>query len=291
MSRQQYLQAMGIQAYRLRQPLRQIAEAEITEPEIPELEIQEPETPEPEILEAVSQTKASPAVEPLASSADDPELLSYMGLDDGLPEDYGLDEYHDQEATAVLPPVSSLDWQGLQKRIQDCQLCELCKGRKNTVFGIGDPDAEVLIVGEAPGVDEDAAGKPFTGPAGHLLDKMLAAIGLKRQQVFITNVLKCHPLGNRDPHVGEINACRPFLQRQIELIKPKKILSVGAVSAHSLLASHENVGQLRQQQHNLPGTDLAVHVTYHPAYLLRKPSEKAKSWQDLKRFAKALEAS
>ncbi len=242
----------------------------------------------PQAFDKPALTAAPVAILP-ASAADEAELASYMmldeSLDDSLQEDMAayLDDLPLSEKP--VPPVTSLDREALQQRVSECQLCSLYSSRKNTVFGEGSADADVMIIGEAPGAEEDALGRPFAGDAGQLLDNMLKAIGLNRKQVFITNILKCHPPENRAPHVNETAACEAYLLRQIELIKPKIILSVGAVSAHNLLKNDEKVGKLRLQEHKMPGFDMPVHVTYHPAYLLRKPSEKAKVWTDLKKMA------
>jgi DNA polymerase len=139
-----------------------------------------------------------------------------------------------------------------------------------------------MIIGEGPGHDEDIQGEPFVGRSGQLLDKMLTAIGIEREQVFITNIVKCRPPNNRDPKQQEAQQCRTFLDAQIRQVKPRVILSVGRVSAQSLLDSKKPVGKLIEQMHQLPGTDIPLKVTYHPAYLLRTPSAKAIAWQDLK---------
>lgn len=175
--------------------------------------------------------------------------------------------------------VTSMDWGQLQQAVAGCQLCELHSSRSNTVFGVGNQNADLLLIGEAPGADEDLKGEPFVGRAGQLLDAMLKAINLDRQQVYISNVLKCRPPDNRNPHVSEILCCDPYLQRQIALIQPKLILALGRVAAHHLLVSQEALGKLREKQHNYNGIPLLV--SYHPAYLLRKPVDKRKSWQDL----------
>ena len=146
-----------------------------------------------------------------------------------------------------------------------------------------------MIIGEAPGHDEDLQGLPFVGRAGKLLDKMLQAIGLDLEQVYITNILKCRPPNNRDPRPDEVQACSPFLQAQIRLLKPKVILSVGRISAQNLLQEQSPLGKLRGRQHRLPQTDIPLLVTYHPAYLLRNPADKAKAWEDLKALQRVLQ--
>ena len=180
---------------------------------------------------------------------------------------------------------SSLDWHALQGAVSQCQRCpELASQRTRTVFGVGNPQADWLIIGEAPGSEEDRRGEPFVGRAGQLLDAMLYAIGLKRSQVYIANILKCRPPNNRDPNLKEIKACSGYLQRQIALIQPKLILVVGRIAAQTLLKSDAPVGKLRGKVHQLelPESKVPLVVTYHPAYLLRAPAEKAKAWSDLK---------
>jgi uracil-DNA glycosylase family 4 len=161
-----------------------------------------------------------------------------------------------------------------------CTKCELHRTRTQTVFGTGERHADLLIIGEAPGRDEDLRGEPFVGRAGQLLNAMLLAIGFQREQVYIANILKCRPPNNRDPRIEEAAACSPYLQAQIELIRPKVILALGRIAAHNLLNTDDSLGALRGRRHNYAGVPLIV--SYHPAYLLRSPSEKRKSWQDLK---------
>lgn len=177
------------------------------------------------------------------------------------------------------PDVSGLDWQALQQQVSGCTRCELHQGRTRTVFGVGSQQADLLIVGEAPGAEEDRRGEPFVGRAGQLLDAMLKAIQLDRSRVYIANVLKCRPPNNRDPRTSEIMCCEPYLQRQIELLQPKIILALGRIAAHHLLLSDDSLAKLRQQNHRYNGIPLMV--SYHPAYLLRNPVDKRKSWQDL----------
>jgi uracil-DNA glycosylase len=170
-------------------------------------------------------------------------------------------------------------WQMLQNEVTVCRQCDLCESRTQTVFGSGNPLADWMVIGEAPGQSEDQQGLPFVGVAGQLLTEMLRAIGLSREDVFITNILKCRPPNNRDPHKDEVEACHPYLARQIEAIKPKIILAVGRIAAQNLLNSDKTIGQLRGQVHDLNGIPLVV--VYHPAYLLRSLLEKRKAWQDL----------
>lgn len=174
-----------------------------------------------------------------------------------------------------------LGWEQLQQKVAACTACRLHETRTQTVFGVGNPDADWLIIGEAPGHEEDLRGEPFVGRAGQLLDQMLLAAGVDRQSVFIANVLKCRPPGNRDPAQEEVAACRHYLERQIEIIQPRIVLAVGRIAAHKLLATDAPLGSLRGRQHFLKDGTLPLVVTYHPAYLLRSPSQKRKAWQDL----------
>jgi len=171
-------------------------------------------------------------------------------------------------------------WEQLADAVANCTACRLHQTRTQGVLGVGDRNADWLIIGEAPGADEDAQGEPFVGQAGKLLDAMLAAINLQRgNNVYITNVLKSRPPGNRDPEPDEVAACRPYLLAQIELIQPKLILALGRIAAQSLLDTDEAVGRLRGQVHQFQNVPLVV--TYHPAYLLRKLPDKARAWEDL----------
>ena len=186
---------------------------------------------------------------------------------------------------ADLTEVPLESWDHIRSAVSNCRKCDLHQTRTKTVFGTGSETAEWMIIGEAPGADEDQQGQPFVGPSGQLLTNMLRALGLKREQVFVSNIIKCRPADDRDPRPEEVAHCEAFLQRQIALIQPKIILAVGGVAAHSLLKVKTAVTKLRGELHHYADTPLVV--TYHPAYLLRKPSEKAKSWADLK-FAAAV---
>ena len=179
-------------------------------------------------------------------------------------------------------PVNLESWAGIIEAIHGCKACELAQHCTQKVPGVGNRTADLLIVGEGPGHDEDIQGEPFIGRSGQLLDRMLAAVGIAREQVYITNIVKCRPPNNRDPKQDEALHCRAYLEAQIAQIGPRVILSVGRVSAHSLLGSKQPVGKLIKETHQLPGTDIPLKVTYHPAYLLRNPSAKAIAWQDLK---------
>jgi DNA polymerase len=176
--------------------------------------------------------------------------------------------------------VSSLDWDGLREGVRACRQCGLCAQRKQAVLGVGDPAAQWLFVGEGPGADEDEQGEPFVGQAGKLLDSMLHAIGLARgEAVYIANVVKCRPPGNRTPTLEEAQACAPYLDRQIQLIQPKLIVALGKTAATRLLHTESSLASLRGKVHRYQG--IPVVVTYHPAYLLRSLPEKAKAWEDL----------
>jgi DNA polymerase len=187
----------------------------------------------------------------------------------------------------IIPTLDS--WSTIDSAIEQCNACELSQNCTQKVPGVGNREASLMIVGEGPGQDEDIRGEPFVGRSGQLLDRMLQAIGIAREDVFITNIVKCRPPNNRDPKVDEAQQCRVYLDAQIKQIAPKVILSVGRVSAHNLLGSNLPVGKLIQQMHQLPGSDIPVKVTYHPAYLLRSPAAKAIAWQDMKLLHRLLQ--
>jgi uracil-DNA glycosylase len=177
---------------------------------------------------------------------------------------------------------AGLDWPELRARVAACTRCSLSATRTQTVFGVGNLQADWLIVGEAPGAEEDRKGEPFVGRAGQLLNSMLRAVGLAREQVYIANVLKCRPPGNRDPTLSEAAECLPYLEQQIALLKPKIMLAVGRIAAQNLLRTDKTLGSLRQQVHRFGAAAVPLVVTYHPAYLLRTPADKRKAWEDLK---------
>lgn len=210
--------------------------------------------------------RASPAVPQVQADARADDAAGAVALKPDLPPE-----------PALQPPP---DWATLKQQVRDCTHCALRAGCTQTVFGVGDEKAEWLFVGEGPGADEDARGEPFVGQAGKLLDNMLAAIHLKRgRNVYIANVVKCRPPGNRTPQPEEIAACLPYLTQQIALLQPKLIVALGKTAATALLGREAALGSLRGALHDFHGTPLLV--TYHPAYLLRSPTEKAKAWQDL----------
>ena len=177
--------------------------------------------------------------------------------------------------------ASGLDWDGLQARVASCVRCGLHATRTQTVFGVGNRRARWMFIGEAPGAEEDKQGEPFVGRAGQLLTSMLKALGLRREDVYIANVLKCRPPGNRDPKPEEARACRGYLERQIELVSPALIVAVGRIAAQNLLGTDAALARLRGRVHPLGEHRWPLLVTYHPAYLLRSPGEKRKAWQDL----------
>ncbi len=196
---------------------------------------------------------------------------------------------------ALRADVTALDWPDLRAAVAACRACALCESRQQTVFGVGHPRAHWMIVGEAPGEQEDRQGEPFVGSAGQLLDSMLRALGLTRdaappeRQVFIANTLKCRPPKNRNPDPAETAQCAPFLERQIALVQPRLILAMGRFAAQALLASAEPLGKLRGRVHRYRG--VPVVVTYHPAYLLRTLADKARAWEDLCLAASVVQGS
>ncbi len=182
-----------------------------------------------------------------------------------------------------LPTPEHVGWESLQQLVSSCVRCELHRTRTQTVFGVGNRAADWLVIGEAPGAEEDARGEPFVGRAGQLLDAMLKAVGLDRSQAYIANILKCRPPNNRDPQANEVAQCESYLQQQIALIQPRLILAVGRVAAHNLLKTDLPLARLRGQMHRYGEMQIPVVVTYHPAYLLRSPADKRKAWEDLQR--------
>lgn len=317
--RRAYLDAMGIRVWELREPEAVGGEGGMEgeaclaerEPALASAQGGAAEI-EPTVIEPAASLAAAPSEvqapldhvvqsevargEP-APRDDRPEPDAYDGL---LAMDgWELDPY-DVGAADPAPPgmgeqeasndVAQMDWAALENAVAECRACGLCETRTQTVFGVGDRHAELMIVGEAPGADEDRAGEPFVGRAGQLLTRMLAAIGFAREQVYIANVLKCRPPGNRDPKPEEALSCEPFLLRQMALIRPKLILSVGRVSAQHLLRTETSVGRLRGRWLDFGELGIPLRVTYHPAYLLRSPEQKAKAWEDLTEVRRRLDA-
>jgi DNA polymerase len=194
-------------------------------------------------------------------------------------------------ASAAIPamepaPGGPQTLDDIRREVENCQKCRLAKTRANTVFGVGDPKARLMFIGEGPGADEDAQGEPFVGRAGKLLNEMIAAMGLTRDAVYIANIVKCRPPQNRDPEPDEAAMCKPYLLRQIDLIRPEFICALGAVPARNLLGTEETIGKLRGSFHSLGGS--AFLATYHPSYLLRNQSAKAESWKDLQLLMKRM---
>ena len=227
------------------------------------------------------------------------QLLDAMGIRrwvrrDLPPESLAEPETVTREITLPEAPVEepaskpATGWEALRAQVASCEKCALHASRTQTVFGTGDTNADLLIIGEAPGADEDRLGEPFVGRAGQLLDQMLLAAGFRRNQVYIANVLKCRPPNNRNPAPEEIIACSGYLGSQISLLQPKVILATGGISATSLLQTDQSVGKLRGEVHYYGESRIPLVVTYHPAYLLRKPAEKAKSWIDLQLLMRVL---
>jgi DNA polymerase len=196
------------------------------------------------------------------------------------------------DAEASLPsPLSIVQdkpaaLKAIREDIGDCTRCRLHKGRTKLVFGVGNMNADIVFVGEGPGADEDAQGEPFVGRAGQLLNNMIAAMGIKREEVYIANIVKCRPPGNRTPEKDECDTCSPFLMRQIDVVKPKVIVALGAVAAKNLLAINDSMANLRGRWYDFRGSKLLV--TYHPAYLLRDPRQKKEAWKDLQMVMKSL---
>ena len=223
------------------------------------------------VLEPAALVTAAPAAKPVAATATAPAPTVAPAPPPTAP-------------SRPASPVATLDWPALRDAVAGCQACGLCQGRTNTVFGVGDEQADWMVVGEAPGENEDLQGEPFVGAAGQLLDNMLKAVGRSRtgrgsEGAYITNVLKCRPPANRNPQPDEVAQCEPYLARQVALLKPKVIVAMGRFAVQALLKSVEPIGRLRGQVHHYEG--VPVIVTYHPAYLLRTPTDKGKAWADL----------
>lgn len=194
-----------------------------------------------------------------------------------------------QPSSISIASVPTVDWETLAQQVQQCQACsELVANRTRTVLGVGNRQAKLLIVGEAPGAEEDQQGEPFVGRAGQLLNAMLTAIGLQRPEIYIANILKCRPPNNRTPRPEEAQQCEPWLLQQIALINPACILAAGAVAAQNLLKTQTAVGRLRGQVHEYGPKRIPLVVTYHPSYLLRSPGQKAQAWKDLQVLVKVL---
>ncbi len=218
------------------------------------------------LIDRSEQIHAAPAAPPRTRmQADDPVLFEETptdGREEAWRQASGLDELH--------------------RMIGGCLKCPLGSTRRNFVFGVGDPRAKAMLVGEAPGADEDAKGEPFVGRAGQLLNKILEAIGFKRQEVFICNILKCRPPNNRDPLASEVEQCEPYLHRQIEILQPKIILALGRIAGQTLLRTNDTLTTMRSRIHTYRGVPLMV--TFHPAAILRNPNWKRPTWEDVQKF-------
>jgi DNA polymerase len=232
----------------------------------------------PDAAAAIAAREPDDAFDPFAGyDASDPERSRVaVEPDEALDAAFGAAE----PVRPAEPAVQTLDWDALAARVAGCERCRLCENRTQTVFGVGDRNADWMLIGEAPGENEDKLGEPFVGQAGKLLDSMLRAVSLARgENVYIANVVKCRPPGNRNPEPDEVARCEPYLQRQVALVKPKLIIALGRVAAQNLLKTDASISTLRGRVHRYE--DVPVIVTYHPAYLLRSLPDKAKAWADL----------
>lgn len=234
----------------------------------------------PAVLQVEPDAQAEPRLVP------EPGEAHVAVVTDPVPEleEIALSFVAEPERTAAVPDrdldIAAMAWPALDAAVAACTACGLCETRTRTVFGVGDRQAEWMLIGEAPGENEDLQGEPFVGQAGKLLDNMLGSLGLSRgRNVFIANVLKCRPPGNRNPEPAEVGQCEPFLKRQIALVRPKVIVVLGRFAAQSLLRTTTPIGKLRGTVHSYEG--IPVVVTYHPAYLLRTLTDKARAWEDL----------
>jgi uracil-DNA glycosylase family 4 len=202
----------------------------------------------------------------------------------------GIDLWLSRTADNQSAEIVTNNWQDLEQIVSSCQKCELHRCRKQTVFGRGNVEAKLMLIGEAPGAEEDRQGLPFVGRAGQLLDRIIAAVGLTQQDIYIANVLKCRPPNNRDPNREEVAACSNYLQQQVALLQPKLILALGRIAAHSLLDVTTPLSKLRGQHYVFGQTQIPLWVSYHPAYLLRNPADKAKAYEDWLRVAALLKS-
>lgn len=198
-----------------------------------------------------------------------------------------LDQLQEDGQSDIVLPCAGPKLDKIRQKVAGCRKCGLWKTRKKTVFGAGSPGARVIFVGEAPGAEEDRTGEPFVGRAGQLFTRMLAAIGLRREDVYITNVLKCRPPSNRDPMPDEVSCCEPYLVEQLKLINPSLICTLGRHAVQTLLKTKQGIGKLRGRFYDYHG--IKIIPTYHPAYLLRNPADKRKAWEDLKKLRSFLD--
>jgi uracil-DNA glycosylase len=241
----------------------------------------EEERPQAADIPSVVEARPEPtrAEAPPASQKAESDLPPLDAYDD-LPWTDELPVHIEPAVVEAPSDVHTLDWDALAERVAHCERCRLCERRTNTVFGVGDREADWMLIGEAPGENEDKQGEPFVGQAGKLLDNMLRALTLSRQSnVYIANVIKCRPPGNRNPELDEVARCEPYLQRQVALVKPKVIVAMGRFAAQSLLKNEASIASMRGRVHAYQG--VPVIVTYHPAYLLRSLQDKSKAWADL----------
>jgi DNA polymerase len=216
------------------------------------------------------------------------EYLQAIGIDVWVPRREIVASHPGLPEAPASGPGWAEQWESLRAEVLRCTRCSLHTGRTQGVFGVGNPQADWMVIGEAPGAEEDRRGEPFVGRAGQLLDAMLRAIGLSRgQNVYIANVLKSRPPNNRDPRPEEVAACLPYLRGQIELVRPRLLLAVGRIAAQNLLGTEESLSRLRGRVHRFGELNTPLVVTYHPAYLLRTPADKRKAWEDLK-FARSV---
>lgn len=255
-----------------------VAELERTASSAPERESSDALSALDAVLSAAQKSQGVVREAPMARSEppESPTFDDIPWLDDIPAEARTEPETIDETAN----DIASLDWDVLAGRVSVCERCKLCERRTNAVFGVGDQDADWMLIGEAPGENEDKLGEPFVGQAGKLLDSMLHSVALSREDnVFIANVIKCRPPGNRNPEVDEVARCEPYLKRQVALVKPKLIVALGRFAAQSLLKTEASIASLRGRVHDYEG--VPVIVTYHPAYLLRSLPDKAKAWADL----------
>ena len=207
------------------------------------------------------------------------EVISQTTVPESVSDN--VDTYNEVKNVELSRSEKVAELKKLEEQVKECTKCELCKNRTNVVFGVGNPDADLMFVGEAPGYYEDAQGEPFVGKAGQLLTKIIESIGMKRGDVYIANILKCRPPDNRNPNADEIVMCSPHLIWQIEIIRPKIICALGTFAAQRLLDTTESIGKLRGRFFEYQSTKLLA--TYHPAYLLRNPDDKKKVWADIKK--------
>jgi uracil-DNA glycosylase family 4 len=242
------------------------------------------DTPSPRRTVSVERIRTEPGSgRPEKAGAEQPPPMrrEYLVKEPGkeTPKRAQTDLFGEEPAVPEDTGLSGLDLEALEERVSTCMLCPLCEGRNRTVFGSGDPKAKIVFIGEAPGREEDIRGEPFVGRAGQLLTKILASVGLTREEVYITNILKCRPPENRDPNEKEVRACKPYLKRQIELLEPVLICALGRIAGQNLLERNASLSVLRQHIHYYE--DVRTIVTYHPAALLRNPNLKRAAWEDI----------